>query len=305
MIITRLTGGLGNQMFQYAAGLSLAEHNRTVLKLDVSWYKRYPEYEAHNRYALSCFNVCEQFATEEEVDRYRGIQLTRSERWLARVAHWAHFYRYSRENSVRGNWYRPSSFRFSTEFFNQPDGTYLDGMFQSEKYFLPVASLLRLHFSQRYPQGEEVRRLREAIASGPSVAVHFRRGDYASNETFSKEIGVLGYQYYARSVAMMAERHPGATFYVFSDDIDWVAREFRPNVPCVFVRGIPNDDPSSSQGLMSLCDHFILANSTFGWWVAWLNPSPQKTVIAPDPWFAANHLEGGDVVPESWLKIQR
>ena len=73
MIITWLSGGLGNQMFQYAAGLALAERHRTTLKLDVSWFRAHPEYEAHNRYALSCFNVTEQFATQEEIDRVRGL----------------------------------------------------------------------------------------------------------------------------------------------------------------------------------------------------------------------------------------
>ena len=80
MIITWLSGGLGNQMFQYAAGLALAERRRTVLKLDVSWFREDPGYEAHNRYALSCLNITEQFATQQEIERVRGVQFTRTER---------------------------------------------------------------------------------------------------------------------------------------------------------------------------------------------------------------------------------
>jgi len=303
MIITYLTGGLGNQMFQYAAGLALAERRRTVLKLDTTWFHEDPAYEAHNRYALSCFNVTEQFATAEEVDRVRGINLTRTERWSLRLARSLRLYRYAQRYSAPANWHRSPSFTFYPEFFEQPDPTYMNGMFQSEKFFAPIAHLVRLHFSHRYPPQPAVAAMAERIRSGPSAAVHFRRGDYVRNANFKSQIGVIGLDYYHRAIRLLRERSPDATLYIFSDDIEAVAQEFQPPGPHVFVRCVAHWHPYDKIRLMSLCDHIAIANSTFSWWAAWLNPSPDKLVIAPDPWFTDPNLDGRDVVPAGWMRL--
>ena len=304
MIISWLTGGLGNQMFQYAAGLALAERRRTVLKLDVSWFRENPAYEAHNRYALSCLNISEQFATQEEVDRVRGVQLTRTERWSVALARALRLYRYAHRHAAPANWHCPPSFRFYPEFFAQPDNTYLHGMFQSEKFFAPITSLLRLHFSFRYPPLPEVAAMAERIRCGPSAAVHFRRGDYTRNATFKQEIGVIGPAYYERAIRLLRERSPEATLYIFSDDIEAIAREFHPPGPHVFVRCVEHWHPWDKIHLMSQCDHIAIANSSFSWWAAWLNPSPTKLVIAPDPWFVNSTHDSSDVVPASWVRLQ-
>ncbi len=304
MIITRLNGGLGNQMFQYAAGLALAEHRRTVCKLDVSWFRFDPQYEAHNRYALSCFNVTEQFATQEEIDRVRGVQLTRTERWAARAARALRLHQYANRQAEPGNLHYAEDFSFYPGFFEQPDPTYLHGTWQSERFFAPVANLLRLHFSFRYPMQPAVAEMMARIrGGGPSVAVHFRRGDYQRNATFSQEIGVLDLGYYERALAQLAARHPGLTCYAFSDDLDAVEREFRPALPCVFVRATEHWHSYDKIRLMSACDHAIISNSTFAWWAAWLNPNPAKSVIAPDPWFAGDPQKSRDLVPAGWQRL--
>ena len=306
MIISRLTGGLGNQMFQYAAGLSLAEHLRTVLKLDVSWFRMDPTYEAHNRYAMSCLNITEQFATQEEIHRVRGIQLTRPEHLAARLARSLHLYQYANRFASPSNLHYPQSFRFYPGFFNQPDNTYLHGMWQSEQFFAPVSDLLSLHFTFRYPIAPGVAETMTKIRGrGPSVAIHFRRGDYVRNSEFNRVIGVLGFGYYLQAMDVMRERHPDVTFYVFSDDIDTIEREFRPRFPCVYVHEGDRWNSYEKIRLMSACDHSITSNSSFSWWAAWLNPNPNKTVIAPDPWFAGGTQDGSDVVPASWLRLPR
>jgi hypothetical protein len=303
MIITSLTGGLGNQMFQYAAGLALAEHRRTVLKLDVSWFRENPAYEAHNRYALSCLNITEQFATQEEIDRVRGVQLTRTERWSVTLARALRLYRYANRHAAPANWHGPPTFAFYPDFFAQPDNTYLNGMFQSEQFFAPVANLLRSHFSFRYPPQPAVAEMAARIRCGPSAAIHFRRGDYARNATFNREIGLVGPAYYAQATQLLRARSPEATLYIFSDDIEAVAREFTPPGPHVFVRCVAHWHPWDKIRLMSLCDHLAIANSTFSWWAAWLNPSPDKLVIAPDPWLANSPHDSSDVVPTSWKRL--
>lgn len=305
MIISWLTGGLGNQMFQYAAGLALAEHRRTVLKLDVRWFKEDPAFEAHNRYALSCFNITEQFATDEEIDRLHGVNLTTTERWSVAIARMLRLRQHVRRMVTNGHPHRPTTTAFYPEFFQQPDHTYLAGMFQSERFFEPVANLVRLHFSLRYPPQPEVAAVAEQIRSGPSAAVHFRRGDYTRNPAFAKELGVIGLDYYHRAVRLLRERSPNATLYIFSDDIEAVAREFQPPGPHVFVRAVKPWHPYDKIRLMSLCEHIVVANSTFSWWAAWLNPSPDKLVIAPDPWLDNSALDGRDVVPAGWTKLSR
>jgi hypothetical protein len=133
--------------------------------------------------------------------------------------------------------------------------------------------------------------------------VHFRRGDYVRNQTFAREIGVLDMDYYHRAVRRLRERSPGAKLYVFSDDIEAVAREFTPTAPYEFVRCVQPWHAHDTIRLMSLCDHIAIANSTFSWWAAWLNPSPTKMVIAPDPWFARSPHDTSDLVPAAWTRL--
>lgn len=303
MIITALRGGLGNQMFAYAAGLALAEQRRTVLKLDVSWFRHYAEFEAHNRYALSCFNITEQFATDEEILRVRGRALSRTERWSVWAARRLRFHRYADALSTRASFHRQPGFAHYDEFAHVPDGTYIDGTWQSERFFAPIANLLRLHFSFRYPAPESVRETGAQIRRGPSVAVHFRRGDYVTNPAFRDEIGVVGFDYYERALELMYARHPGVTAYVFSDDIDAIERQFRPRGPHHFVRATQPWHSYDKIRLMSMCDHAIISNSTFAWWAAWLNPSPRKLVVAPDPWLAGKPQDSRDVVPDGWIRL--
>jgi len=305
MIIVRLLGGLGNQMFQYAAGLALAEARRTVLKLDVSWFQEYPEHAAHNRYALSCFNITEQFATEEEIIRCRGVQLTRSERLAAALAKKLRLYQLAQLYPTNGHWYIETPHITQDDFLNLPNNTYLDGMFQSERFFLPSTNLLRKHFSLRYPPTFEVQAVAARITSAPSIALHFRRGDYISNPSFSRELGSLNLAYYHQALAHLSEKSPSAKVYIFSDDIEAVASELKLEVPHEFVRCVEPWHPWDKIRLMSLCEHIAIANSTFSWWAAWLNPSAEKLVIAPEPWFAGSKHNGADIVPTSWIRLPR
>ncbi len=305
MIITRLTGGMGNQMFQYAAGLALAEHHRTVLKLDVDWFRHDPQYEAHNRYALSCFNITEQFATRTEIDRICGRPFTRIERASGWLAEKLHFYRHAESTRLAGHtYYNEHFYRRDPEFFTQPDPTYLHGMWQSDSYFKTVENLLRLHFSFRYPPASShVEAMAERIRSdGPSAFIHFRRGDYIRNAEFNRTIGVLGMDYYQRALQELNRRVPGVTLYVFSDDMDAVEAEFIPDQPCVYVRAVEPWHPWDKIRLMSLCQHGVIANSTFSWWAGWLLPNPDKIIIAPNQWRRDTTHDYRDAAPKEWLK---
>ncbi len=298
MIVTRLTGGLGNQMFQYAAGLALAHRRRTVLKLDVSWYREHDVDQS--RYALDCFNLTGRFATMEEIDRTRGRRLTRAERWSVAMARRLRFRRYAEALDAPGHHHVQPSAGYDAALPALPDGTYLDGLWQSERYFAGVEDLLRRQFTPRYPQPAAVADLAALIAGSPSIAVHFRRGDYVSHPGHSARNGALPLDYYHRAIAQVLPREPRATLYIFSDDLDEIERRFQPAAPHRFVRAAPGTADFDQLRLMSLCRHCVIANSTFSWWAAWLNPHPGKIVIGPRRWFADPAWDSGDILPTSW-----
>lgn len=324
MIITHLQAGLGNQMFQYAAGLALAEHRRTILKLDPSWYRHDPHQELHNRYSLNCFNIVEQFATEDEVRRIKGKPLGKSERLLKAGAKLLRLYSLSDHYSQQGTYHVNYEGGFDPRFFELPDNTYIQGMWQSEDYFKPAVDTLRLHFSFRYPPMPPVTDVAEQIRkSGQSVAVHFRRGDYVRTAKFFEEIKnlppeefnekkrqwlekigsnmPLPLDYYHRAIDFLKAKHGDLTLFVFSDDIDAVEKEFQPPCKHFFIKGKLH--AHDTLRLMSLCNHTVIANSSFSWWAAWLNPFDSKTVIAPAPWFPNNAVLDGEVIPKSWIRL--
>ncbi|MFM8270108.1 MAG: alpha-1,2-fucosyltransferase [Pseudomonadota bacterium] len=276
MIITKLHCGLGNQMFQYAAGLALAHKHRTVQKLDVSWFKSHDGMADHNRYGLNCFNILEQFSSREE-------KLDFLKTATHHVAPVVDYY---------------------SAFFQLKDETYLDGYFQSETFFLPVHETVRQHFTFRFPPDTTVSRWADLIlSSSPSVFLHVRRGDYVT--LYQDKFGVLGLDYYERALQTLKDRHPNLTAFVFSDDINAVEKELRTDLPCHFVKATEHHNFFDKIRLMSLCDHAIISNSTFAWWGAWLIPSREKTIIAPKPWFTGDRLNELKVVPESWIQLGR
>jgi hypothetical protein len=306
MIITRLYSGLGNQMFQYAAGLALAEQHRTVLKLDVNWFRMYPEKAAHNRYGLSCFNITEQFATQPEIHRLRGRPLSFTERLAVKAARPLRFFQLAASLSQQGGYHSQRQVQFYPEFAGVPDDTYIEGLWQSEDFFRPVAPLLRQQFTVRYPIPPAAAGLaRRIAASTPSAFMHFRRGDYVSDPRFSRELGAVGLDYFAAAERRLRQAFSNLTCYIFSDDIEAVATDYRPQGPHEFVRDLEALPGHEALRLMSLCQHAIISNSTFSWWGAWLIDSNSKTVIAPEPWYANPVGPNPGPVPPVWTKLPR
>jgi len=271
MIITKLHCGLGNQMFQYAAGLALAEKHKTILKLDVSWFREYEGMADHNRYGLSCFNICEQFATEEEVSSIQHRHMA-------------------------------TSFSYYKDFETLPDNTSVFGYFQDERFFQVVSPRLRNHFSFRFPPSERAKALADQMALAPSsVFISFRRGDY-KNKTQSG-FGVLADEYYESAVAYLKSKSSGLHAFVFSDSEIMSGPISKIPVPHTLVKVADGFSAFEELRLMSLCDHAIIANSTFSWWGAWLIENPNKIIIAPEPWFVGKEFDQLDIVPSSWQRI--
>lgn len=298
MIITHLMGGLGNQMFEYAAGLSLARRRRTVLKLDISFYSEHDIDDRH--YSLDCLNVPAQFATADEIWKLNG-QLGRKQKLAKTILSALGQRRLADLLAVTGSAHYQKQWTFYPEFHELPDNTWLSGNYQSEKFFAPVADILRHQFTLRYPPTPAVEAMAARIKSGPSVAVHFRRGDYLGQYA---TIGALSADYYDRAIGLLKGKLPQeTTYYFFSDDIEAVEREYRPDVPHVFVKCFDHANYYDKIRLMQLCDDNIIANSTFSWWAAWLNSNPEKIVIAPRKWYADDHRPTDDLIPEGWERV--
>jgi hypothetical protein len=301
MIIARLASGLGNQMFQYAAGLALAERHRTVLKLDVSSFGQVPDAPDHERYSLHGLKIIEQFATRHEVDRLVGFRATFVEKWALRVMRKVGFRQFAERFSSSYGYHSPSTFAFYPEFDSLPNDTFLDGLFQSEKFFHPVAHLLRKQFGFRYDATPETAAYLEKLREKRSVAIHVRRGDLISDASAAERAGVIPLSYYDQALIGLRRALGDLRAFIFSDDVSGLAREWRVSEDHVFVQRAVHD-PLEDLRLMSMCDHFIIANSTYSWWAAWLGSARDKQVIAPDPWFRCSSHDATNLIPPDWTR---
>jgi len=292
MIIVKVIGGLGNQMFQYAAGRSLADRLSVSLKLDISGFR---EYDLRH-YSLWALNISEELATDAEIAKATGRRLGRIRRGIHKFvpAVPAH----SRRQIVQ------SSFAFEPQVLSAPDGTYLDGYWQCEKYFADCEERLRVEFSLRAPSRGQDIEVAEQIRGQTSVSLHVRRGDYVSDVTTSKIHGVCDGAYYQRCIRFIAERVENPRFFVFSDEPDWARENLDIGYPATVVAHNNASHNFEDLRLMSLCDHHIIANSSFSWWGAWLDPEPTKIVLMPKRWLADRDPEAtADIRPQDWIPL--
>lgn len=292
MIVVRVTGGLGNQMFQYACGRALAEKKGTELLLDLSAYRTY---QLHN-YGLDAFQC----------------KIIQAPRYLTTGSHvWSALRRarfrpehYLRLLGIR--WLgEGGDLRYRPQTLDAQGSAYLDGYWQSEKYFDNCEEIIQNDFSLRPPLLElfQVRRRELGIGLRVTVSIHVRRGDYVAKKLANATHGVLGKDYYQRATKHMLD-HLGCdlNLLVFSDDIEWARSNLRLPVPTTYVDASDNF-PQLDLHLMASCDHHIIANSSFSWWGAWLNRSPGRMVVAPKQWFRSARHCANDICPSEWVML--
>jgi glycosyl transferase family 11 len=297
VITVRLQGGLGNQMFQYAAGYALARRLSVPLRLDLSWYREV----TGRRYGLDVFSITGRIATDDEVRR-EGIRPPgRIARGLSQLRAQLGA-RLGVRASARPGYVREPGFPFWPGFLELADGSTLDGYWQSERYFAEVAEPLRGEFAMREAPDPANLRTLDAIRAGESVAVHVRRGDYQSDPHTRRYHGTTSPEYYQAAVRRMLAITKDPRFYVFSDDPDWAEAHLAFGAPTTCVRQDAPERDHEDLRLMSAARHHIIANSTFGWWGAWLAGAPGQTVIAPRAWFM-DGPDARDVVPARWERI--
>lgn len=302
MIIVRIVGGLGNQMFQYAMGRALALRRGTSLGLDTRWYRGGCEPgDTPRAFQLDRFRLLAEEAPASLLPlpaREFGVPMPRLHprrvyRGLCRRI--APYWRLTRYCVERGYAYDAWAAR-------QIDGAYLAGCWQSERYFADAADAIRRDFTLRAAPDAENRRWLARIAAAPcAVAMHVRRTDYVG----ARVHGPCSLDYYRRGIELI-ERRAGAraTLFAFSDDPGWARENLRLDRDLHFA-----DHNDAALGgpedlrLMAACDHQVIANSSLSWWAAWLNPAPRKVVVAPTPWFRTAKLDERDILPTGWEKL--
>lgn len=292
MVITRFAGGLGNQMFQYAAGRSLGVRMGADFLADVS---AYDACKMHNGFELERIFACMiRRASKEDVRGLLGWQRHDLARRILRHTLAVPFRK--RDFIVEPH------FQYWPGLHATSGSCYLMGDWQSERYFDDISGLVREEFTFRLPIGSENEVVLEQIARAESVAVHVRRGDYVTNPKTLAYHGNCSPVYYESAIEHFRRHYENLRFFVFSDDMAWVRKHIDFGRGVVFVEHNKGNNSYKDMQLMSLCRHQIIANSSFSWWGAWLNGYAGKQVVAPKKWFAAS-IDDRDLLPLSWLRI--
>lgn len=292
MIISNLIGGLGNQMFQYACGVALSARTQQNLRIATD---QFDNYTLHNGFELQrVFCVDTPLATGHELKdllgwqsspRFRHVFGRPSLRWACsrRCCIEPHFH------------YWPAIHEW-----NGP--AYVHGYWQSERYFSDVTTRVREAFSFRQPLDDADQAVQSHMQQQPSASLHVRRGDY----TTSKNQGVYAQcdmRYYRTAINLLREQVPNVRIFAFSDDPDWVQAQLVPEFGALdIVRHNTGARSANDMRLMSSANHHIIANSSFSWWGAWLNPDPDKLVIAPKSWFVDGKNDK-DLIPPHWTRV--
>jgi hypothetical protein len=282
-------GGLGNQMFQYAAGRRLAYFHNTDLFLDVTWFSS----QALRKYELDVFKINAAIA---RLDFQKNVSFSRKDRVRLGIRKL-----FTGETVIQ--YVKEESFNFHEKVLSLPDNSYLDGYWQSEKYFAEIADSICKELSFVNQPSKINKKLLDDIKSSNSVSLHVRRGDYISNPKNMEIHGVLGAEYYRESLNLINENVIEPEIFVFSDDIVWAKENLIMDLPVHFIDQNRAENDHEDLRLMSNCKHHIIANSSFSWWGAWLSTNPKKFVIAPKKWFNLSNKNIKDLIPASWHQI--
>lgn len=291
MIIVQLKGGLGNQLFQYAAGRSLSNKMNDVLKLDCSSY----DIDRLRSYRLGHFRIKASVASNSDIRDVRSIKL-----FGIRIPPRQSFALEHIKPSYRRRTVQESQFHYNHQFTLISSPVYLTGYWQSEKYFLIIREILLSEFSLKSDITEEDRIILHATKTSNSVSVHVRRGDLIGDSHANAIHGVCSREYYLRGIKHLIDNTKDPHFFIFSDDLHWVRTNLDIGQSMTFVEHNGPERDYADLFLMRSCTHHIIANSSFSWWGAWLSDTYGKVVIAPSKWFGLSDRNTEDLLPSSW-----
>ena len=290
-------GGLGNQMFQYAAARILAERLNTDLCIDTSLFSVNTRNTTPRNYELACF-VLSGKQEKRVSSKLRGFLFLKVYPQI--------------KNSFFGKriakgyklFEDKDAYNFNPGILLLQDHARLLGYFQTEKYFSSREEIIREAFRFKQPLVGKNRELAEKINSCNAVSVHIRRGDYITNKNCANTYRLLTLDYYKKAVDRICRQVESPVFFIFSDEPERAKIEIDlPQAVCIdWNKGA---DSYIDLQLMTYCRHHIIANSSFSWWGAWLNRHADKIVIAPTEWLKDQEANAGinDLLPEKWIRL--
>ncbi len=288
-IFIRLSGGLGNQMFQYAFGHALAKRKKTNLVIDLDWFHNIPSGSSYQKERLSLLNSSPEFINSNgAVDKIIGIKKN------SLLAY------FSKKKIV---YKEKQNYIYDKKVFEVKDGQYLDGYWQSYKYFSDYPDLKKI-FSPKKNLHQKTLDYLKIIKANQSVMLHIRRGDYVTSATANQFHGVQPIEYYKKAYELIRNSTPDIHIFVFSDDISWAKENISFCTNLTFIENIDDSDNVIDElFLMSQCNHHIIANSSLSWWGAWLNEYEKKIVVAPKQWLAKENPQLDDLIPTNWTLL--
>lgn len=293
-IISCIIGGLGNQMFQYAAGLAVAKRLGYIHYLDITSFKRCNTHYGFELYKV--FNCSSRLANKSEIDKLIGSS-----------------YKYFRNTKIepifkwtmqKKTFIREPHFHYWPEINEINEEAYLLGYWQSDKYFYDIADQIKHEYTFKNNLTEQNKDIFDLISDCMSVNVHVRRGDYISNPKNDKVHGTCSVSYYKNAAQYLYEHIKNPVFFVFSDDPEWAKKNIFFPSKVYYLNHNQGSYSHYDLQLMSHCKHHIIANSSFSWWGAWLSQYAEKLVIAPKQWFANDKNQTQDLFPNSWIQME-
>ena len=289
MVITVLQCGLGNQLFQYATGRAVAERLGASLLLDATHFA---------------------YITLRDLDirklRIRARWLPDGVAKLLTKGCGANFFKtWMKTLAGMGiHHFADASTGYDPRILDAGRFCRLDGFWQSEQYFAHLRPALIDELEPREGLPGPVAAFAERIASEESIALHVRRGDLVTDRRYAETVGALTADYYHRALESLKSRLPNARVYLFSDDLEWCDKHIPHVFPTEIVSGRVTRSAVEDLTVMKRCRHFVIANSTFSWWAAWLGNDPAKQVIAPARFFRVPRTWERDLLPTTWETFQ-
>ncbi|MBU3968891.1 alpha-1,2-fucosyltransferase [Patescibacteria group bacterium] len=263
-------------------------------RLDITPFSTY--YKA-DPYGLSKFNIQENIAKDSDMCGF--IWIRKHNTFFSFIYHRLRF------NKLLSPWYYlEKTFMYDPDVFSSK-ALYFEGFWQCEKYFKNIKNELRKEITLKNPLSAHSQDILKKIRETNAISLHVRR--YASEHIIPWH-GFCSIEYYIEAINQIVKCFPSPHFFIFSDNYPWVAENFLPVLKSLkysFTLVENNNDKNGEDLiLMSNCKHHIIANSSFGWWGAWLNPKKDKMVIAPKKWFAhAPKNNTKDLIPEEWITL--
>lgn len=283
--IVRFIGGLGNQMFQYVLYKALEQRGFDA-RADLSCFELYKRHNGFELYVI--FKIRMKMAERSLIRLFDGSHKTWILRFIRRIT------------GLRKALYKEASlFKYNKEVFSERH-TLLSGYWQHLRYLQECEQQIRRDFSFSEPQDEINREYLRLMRSANSVAVHVRRGDYVGDPLLG---GICSIDYYTRAIEYVSNKLDTCHFFIFSNDLEWCKRHLILKGRVTFVTGNSGSESYRDMQLMSACNHNIIANSSFSWWAAWLNPNADKMIVCPSTWVNGTEFDASGLMPDEWKKI--